>query len=170
MEGDPVILQAEQTVTALFDELRRPLARYLVCLGMRREEAREVVQDAFLKLHRHVAAGGSRENLRSWLFRVAHNQARNCQKSSRPSAMANAEDGAGRADPAAGPEQLLLEKERMERLASAMAALPEIHRECLHLRAEGLRYREIAEVLGIGVSTVAEHLDRAIRKLGKELP
>jgi len=35
------------------------------------------------------------------------------------------------------------------------------------LRAEGLRYREIAEALEIGTSTVADHLERALRKLGE---
>src|SRR5229473_5839650 len=66
--------------TTLYRELRKPLLRYLVCLGLSNDEAQDVVQDAFLTLHRHLAAGGSQENLRGWLFRVAHNQARNRQK------------------------------------------------------------------------------------------
>src|SRR3984885_10155365 len=65
--------------TALYRELRRPLLRYLVCLGLSGDEAQDVVQDAFLILHRHLAAGGSQENIRGWVFRVAHNQARNRQ-------------------------------------------------------------------------------------------
>src|SRR5277367_204466 len=65
----------------LYRELRKPLLRYLVCLGLSSDEAQDVVQDAFLSLHRHVACGGSQENIRSWLFRVAHNQARNRQTS-----------------------------------------------------------------------------------------
>src|SRR6202142_3312846 len=67
--------------TILFRELRKPLLRYLVCLGLSSDEAQDVVQDAFLSLHRHLSAGGSQENIRSWLFRVAHNQARNRQMS-----------------------------------------------------------------------------------------
>ena len=45
------------------------------------DEAQDVVQDAFLSLHRHLASGGSQENIRGWVFRVAHNQARNRQGS-----------------------------------------------------------------------------------------
>jgi RNA polymerase sigma-70 factor (ECF subfamily) len=131
------------------------------------EEAQETIQETFLRLHLHLSAGGSRENLRSWVFRVAHNHARNCQKTLRFRVAEPVPDGA---DPTAGPEQLLLEKERMERLHTAMSHLPGMERQCLHLRAEGLRYREIAEVLEIGVTTVADHLERAIRKLAKELP
>ena len=40
-------------------------------------------------------------------------------------------------------------------------------RQCLLLRAEGLRYREIGEILGVGTSTVGEFLQRALRKLMK---
>src|ERR1700733_6670819 len=65
--------------TALYSELRKPLLRYLVCLGLSMDEAQDVVQEAFLSLHRHLTAGGAKENIRSWLFRVAHNRARNQQ-------------------------------------------------------------------------------------------
>jgi DNA-directed RNA polymerase specialized sigma24 family protein/predicted nucleotidyltransferase len=65
--------------TALYRDLRKPLLRYLVCLGLSNDEAQDVVQDAFLSLQRHLAAGGSQENIRSWLFRVAHNHARTRQ-------------------------------------------------------------------------------------------
>jgi len=41
-------------------------------------------------------------------------------------------------------------------------------RECLLLRATGLRYREIGEVLGIATSTVNDTVDRAIRKLAEK--
>ena len=74
---------SDREATTLFRELRKPLLRYLVCLGLSSDEAQDVVQDAFLSLHRHLSAGGSRENMRSWLFRVAHNQARNRQNSYR---------------------------------------------------------------------------------------
>src|SRR5580692_9556533 len=71
----------EGEATALYRELRKPLVRYLVCLGLSSDEAQDVVQDAFVSLQRHLAAGGSQENIRSWVFRVAHNQARNRQNS-----------------------------------------------------------------------------------------
>src|SRR5258707_14710512 len=67
--------------TTLYRELRKPLLRYLVCLGLSLDEAQDVVQDAFLGLHRHLTSGGAQDNIRSWVFRVAHNQARNRQQS-----------------------------------------------------------------------------------------
>src|ERR1700732_988621 len=68
-------------VTTLYRELRKPLLRYLICLGLSSDEAQDVVQDAFLSLQRHLASGGKQDNIRGWLFRGAHNQARNRQTS-----------------------------------------------------------------------------------------
>src|SRR5258708_32036981 len=66
----PLVRLATDTceVTILYHELRKPLLRYLVCLGLTADEAQDVVQDAFVSLHRYLAAGGSEENIRSWLF------------------------------------------------------------------------------------------------------
>ena len=55
-------------VTVLYRELRKPLLRYLVCLGLSGDEAQDVVQDAFLSLHRHLASGGSQDNIRGWVL------------------------------------------------------------------------------------------------------
>jgi len=154
--------------TTLFQELRKPLARYLTGLGLSPEEAQDVVQDSFLQLHKHLAAGGSRDNIRSWLFRVAHNGARNCQQSYARRMGESLEPIAGAASGEASPEQVVLAKERFERLNAAVHSLSEQERQCLMLRAEGLRYREIGEVMGIPVSTTADIVSRAVNKLAEK--
>ncbi len=155
--------------TTLFGELRKPLLRYLVCLGLTPDEAQDVVQDSFLSLHRHLSAGGSQENIRSWLFRVAHNQARNHQASYHQKFRDPLEpDTAGLLADDATPESALLEKEKFQRLSAAIRTLANSERECLLLRASGLRYREIGDVLGLATSTVADTVDRAIKKLAEK--
>ena len=154
--------------TTLYRELRKPLLRYLVCLGLSIDEAQDVVQDAFLSLHRHLAAGGSKENIRSWLFRVAHNQARNQQNRYDRRFGAPLEARIDSLARRATPERAVLEKEKFRQLGSAIGQLVGAERECLLLRAGGLRYREIGEVLGIPTSTVAETIDRAIKKLAEK--
>ena len=62
----------------------------------------------------------------------------------------------------------MLEKEKFQRLGKAIRLLTDSERECLLLRAGGLRYREIGEVLGIPTSTVADTVDRAIKKLAEK--
>lgn len=155
-------------VTTLYRELRKPLMRYLVCLGLTSDEAQDVVQDAFLSLQRHLASDETQENIRGWLFRVAHNQARNRQNSYH---RRFSEPLDGETDfLAAGttPEQKVIEKEKFRRLAIAIRSLSESERECLLLRAGGLRYREIGEVLGIATSTVGDTVERAIKKLAEK--
>ena len=154
--------------TTLYGELRKPLLRYLVCLGLSSDEAQDVVQDAFLILHRHLAAGGSQENLRGWLFRVAHNQARNRQNRYDRNFSAATDAELDAISHEATPERAVLEKEKFQQLGKAMRQLSGSERECLLLRAAGLRYREIGEVLDIPTSTVSDTVDRAVKKLAEK--
>jgi RNA polymerase sigma-70 factor, ECF subfamily len=175
MSGDsvPLVLPLSRLATGceattLYRELRKPLLRYLVCLGLSADEAQDVVQDAFLSLHRHLDSGGSQENIRSWLFRVAHNTARNRQNRYERRFAAPLEDALALALNEATPEHVVLEKEKFRRLRKAIHLLTESERECLLLRAGGLRYREIGEVLGLSTSTVGDTVERAIRKLAEK--
>jgi RNA polymerase sigma-70 factor (ECF subfamily) len=154
--------------TTLYRELRKPLLRYLAGLGLSADEAQDVVQDAFLSLHKHLAADGSQENIRSWLFRVAHNAARNCQQSYTRRMGEPIGPVFDAISHEATPEQAVLAEEKFRRLDTAIRALGAQERECLMLRAEGLRYREIGEVLGIPTSTVADTVERAIKKLAEK--
>ena len=154
--------------TTLYRELRKPLLRYLVCLGLSSDEAQDVVQDAFLSLHKHLVSGGLQDNIRSWLFRVAHNRARNRQQSYDRRFGTQLDLDADSISPTATPEQVVLEKEKFRRLGRAIRLLTSSERECLLLRASGLRYREIGEVLAISTSTVADTVDRAIKKLAEK--
>ncbi len=155
--------------TKLFEELREPLLRYLVGIGLSADEAQDTAQDAFLSLHRHISAGGSQESIRSWVFRVAHNQARNRQSSYARRFAAPLDDALDVLLDQATPERKLIEKEKLQGLRVAIKSLTEAERECLLLRSQGLRYREIGAVLGLATSTVADTVDRAIRKLAEKL-
>jgi RNA polymerase sigma-70 factor, ECF subfamily len=155
-------------VTILYRELRKPLLRYLVCLGLSSDEAQDVVQDAFVSLQSHLDSGGGQENIRGWLFRVAHNHARNRQTSYRRRFGQPLDGEMDAVIDHADPERALLEKEKIARLTAAMRLLNETERECLLLRAEGLRYREIGEVLGLATSTVGDIIERSIKKLAEK--
>src|SRR5437016_2377500 len=77
----PAVLEAaerrrsplESEVTGLFEQLRQPLFRYLLSIGLAVQDCEEVIQEIFLALFRHLQKGKSRENLRGWVFRVGHN-------------------------------------------------------------------------------------------------
>ena len=156
-------------VRELFVELRVPLCRYLISLGLSANEAEDAAQESFVRLcERHQTP----ENVRGWMFRVAHNLARDEQRrhKRRPAEQLDDEYAtAEHKEPRPTPEEHLLEREQDARLKAALARLPESQRHCLHLRAEGLKYREIADVLQVGISTVAEWVQKGLKSLERDL-
>jgi RNA polymerase sigma-70 factor (ECF subfamily) len=161
----------ERRIVELYDTLRPSLYRYLINSGLSPQDVEEVVQEAFLRLYRHMRAGGNEENLRAWVYQVAHNLSSNFRKSRRrlvdatPQMWEQISQSAF--DSAPGPEEQLLEKERHVRIRDGLTKLTQLQRDCLNLRLEGFRYREIGEILNVGTSTVAGSLRNAITRLVK---
>ena len=157
----------QQDVLALFDRFREPLVRYVCACGIAAGEGEDVVQEVFLLLFRHLQRGRSRSNLQGWLFRVAHNLAlKRRARLWREAARVQREvQTALRIDPELTPELRLVDRERRQRLCSVFSALTQRERQCLHLRHDGLRYREIAKLLGISLGAVAKSVARAIGRL-----
>jgi RNA polymerase sigma-70 factor (ECF subfamily) len=151
-------------VTQMFDRWRTPLFRYLSTLGLIEHDAEEIIQEVFLALFRHLKAGKPRDNLRGWVFRTAHNLALKLLTRRRVR-VTGPEAFELRVDPDPNPEQLAVARQQQARLAAVYRALPERERACLALRAEGFRYREIAEIQGMSLGSVAAALSRALGKL-----
>lgn len=152
---------AEETIE-LFERHRSALLRYLLTFGLTIEDGEEIVQEVFLALFGHLRRGKPRTNLDAWVFRVAHNLALKKRARVRRETTEDLDDPA---DSALDPEQQAAASQRQGRLVAVLKALPETDRLCLALRAEGLRYREIAEVLGISLGGVSNSLDRSLARL-----
>lgn len=157
----------ELEVVALFDGYRNRLLGYISAFGIAGHDGEEVVQEVFLSLFCHLRMGKSRRNLRGWIFRVAHNLAlKQRYANQRWLAKIEPEQELEAAhDPSLNPEEQLLSLQRQRRLLSVVNALPEQDRLCFSLRAEGLRYREIAEILGISLGSVSVSLTRSLARL-----
>jgi len=160
----------ETEVVAVFDQFRERLLRYLVGFGLSVQDGEEIVQEVFLALFRHLRDGKPRNNLRAWIFQVAHNLALKQRGATRrsyqnrvPFGSLSAEDSL--IDRSPNPEDQLAGKQRYARLSAVLQALPEQDRRCLFLRAEGLTYREIAPVLGISLGAVPLSLARSLARL-----
>jgi len=169
--GSPITERSseiEREVLGLFDQFRSSLLRYVQAFGLPLPDGEEVAQEVFLALFRHITLGKCRRNLRGWIFGVAHNLALKQRNANRRFAERNA-SAAVRAenelDPSPNPEEQVLSKERQSRVWALLQILPEQDRCCLYLRAEGLRYREIAHVLGISLGTVSASLTRSLARL-----
>ncbi|MGO8816623.1 MAG: RNA polymerase sigma factor [Terriglobia bacterium] len=162
--------ELEEQVITLFDQLRDRLLRYVMSLGIPAHDGEEIVQEVFLSLFQHLQAGRPRHHLRGWVFRVAHNLALK-QRCARQRLGETVESEASiieqQLDPRPNPEELVACTQRQQRLLAVVHALSEQDQRCLRLRAEGLRYREIAGVLGISLGAVSISLTRSLARLGR---
>jgi RNA polymerase sigma-70 factor (ECF subfamily) len=152
----------------LYDQFRDSLLRYAVSLGIPFHDAEEVIQEAFLSLFRHLQLGKSRANLRGWLFRVTHNLGLKQLYVNQRSDTKTTSDwtiAKEQLDASPNAEEELLSAQRRSRLLAVVRALPELDQCCLRLRAEGLRYREIASVLGISLGAVSISLTQSLARL-----
>ena len=149
------------------------------------EEARDLTQETFLQAFRSVAHFRGEADLRTWLYRIAVNQARNRWRwwkrrrrdvtvSLDAPASSNGDERplAGRLEDAHAPdpEANALANERERALLDALAKLARPYREAVVLRdVEGLSYEEVAAALGINVGTVKSRLSRGRLELRRRL-
>src|ERR1700722_4288750 len=159
----------EKEVVGLFDQFREPLLLYLSSFGLAPADGEEVIQEVFLSLSQHLHRGKSRENLRGWLFRAGHNLALKRRYRSRREFEARADGDAGALaiDPGPSPEAQVVNSQTQQRLLAVVEALPDQCRQCLFLRAEGLRYREIAGILDMSLGAVSISLARSLARIAR---
>jgi RNA polymerase sigma-70 factor (ECF subfamily) len=164
IEIEPRGSTLEEEIVGMFDLLREPLLRYLSSLRLPSADGEEIVQEVFLSLFQHLRRGGDRTNLRGWVFRVAHNLG--LKRRGRKAKMMGVV-GEWLCDPAPGPEEQFFKSETERRVRAVMKALPEQDRRCLMLRAEGLRYREIAGTLTMSLGAVSISLARSLARIAR---
>jgi RNA polymerase sigma-70 factor (ECF subfamily) len=160
--------ECEEEVIHLFGLFRNPLLRYVISLGLSLHDGEEIIQEVFLALFRHLQMGKSRQNLRGWVFRVAHNLALKQRAANKKAqTMLDSDEAVARRQPdtAPNPEQQAAGNQRWQRMQAVLRVLPEQDRSCLYLRAEGLRYREIAATLGISLGSVSIALARSLARM-----
>jgi RNA polymerase sigma-70 factor, ECF subfamily len=155
-------------VVRLFDDHAARLRAFVGACGVPASHVDDVVQETFLALFGHLCRGGNADNLRGWLFRVGYRLAlkQRTRRRWRERWLMPWHKSAETAIAAQrDPEQRLLQREERRSLFAVIAALSARDRQCVHLRAAGLRYREIAEVLDMSLGAVAKSLARSTAKL-----
>lgn len=158
-----------EVVSRAYEAHRDWLYRHLVLLGADPQAAEDLTQDVFLKLYVAVRQGQRIQNVRGWLVTVSTNQWLNQRRAEGYRPTLSGEEAAAwfdrRADSAANPEAALLQREQALALQAAIHRLTPQQQICLNLRAEGLRYREIARIIGVSIPTVVARLTRAIEEI-----
>jgi len=156
-------------IEAALDRYEGPLVRYALRLTGDLEAARDIVQDAFLRLCRadpSQVSGG----VGPWLFTVCRNRALDSLR--KEGHMQTVSDSAleSRVGTTPTPEAVAERHDAASRALAALQALPANQREVVRLKFQaGLSYKEISEVTGLSVSNVGYLIHTAIGRLRASL-
>ena len=146
------------------------------------EEARDLTQETFLRAFQSISSFRGDADLRTWIYRIAINQARNRwrwwrRRKREVTVSLDSAEGQQKqplldtlAEAARNPEQDTLAHERQQALRRALQSLGSVYREAVILRdIEGFSYEEIAATLEISVGTVKSRLARGRQELRRRL-
>ena len=168
----------EAACSGLVAEYQRMVVQLAINLLGDREEALDLSQEVFLRVFRTIHRFRGQSSLRTWIYRIAVNQARNRHRFWRRRHRADqvslddraAAHGAWLRGGGPAPDRVLAQKELAERLTRALDHLPFDQRTAIVLREiDGLSYEEIGYSLGLAVGTVKSRLTRARQALRLEL-
>lgn len=143
-----------------------------------RDDALDLSQEVFLQVFRTLSGFRGQSALRTWIYRIAVNQARNRQRwwrrRHRRDQVSLDEHllrfGDVESTQEVLPDRLLASKETAAKIRQALERLPFDQRTALILReVDGLRYEEIAFTLDVAVGTVKSRLTRARQALRSDL-
>jgi RNA polymerase sigma-70 factor (ECF subfamily) len=158
-------------VEDLYGEHYAGLHRSLLLAGCQPADADDYVQESFLRLCRFLNQGHTVHKPKSWLIRVVNNiRTDDTRREHRVTTRTLAEletQLAKSLSAVPDAESASLERERLASLEKATGRLTGRQHQFLILRAEGLKFREIAKLHGVTIQTVAETCARATNTLGR---
>jgi RNA polymerase sigma-70 factor (ECF subfamily) len=152
-------------LASVFEAEEGPLLRFAFGMIGRREVAEDLVQEAFLRLHKHW---DEVENHRAWLFRCVRNLALNHIRDHKREL--GEEAGRGAAAKTVAPDLAVGRMEAAGTLRMLVAELPAMDRQLVELKYEQeLKYREISERTGLSVGNVGYRLHHVLKGLAEAL-
>lgn len=172
-----IVLGDAAALERLYERHRRALYAFVRRYLGDRHLADEAVQDTLVAVWEKAETFRGEARVRTWMFGIARFRALEHRRRRRPipidtSAPPSRTDGASGsrrrelADVSAGPEQIAVGQDELDRVGAALARIPDDQRECFLLAVAGsLGYDEIADLLGIQVGTVKSRVSRARQRL-----
>lgn len=165
LAGDPAAFPA------LVTRYRRRLLHFVDRMIHDRERAEDLVQETFVRVHRHLPRFDPARKFTTWVYTIASNLAKNELRNRArnplvfPESTSRHEDGSRLLqleDPGSRPDRLYQRRYLRETVKRCVAQLPEHHREVFVLREmEGRTYEDIADITGCQLGTVKSRLNRA---------
>jgi RNA polymerase sigma-70 factor, ECF subfamily len=166
LTGDP------QAFEELVDRYQRRLLNFVYRTIGDRERAEDLVQEVFIRVHRHLARFDQTKKFSTWIYTIASNLAKNelRNRSRNPLVLFQTIKKNWEADhrplqfedPQNRPDDLYRKRHLRQLVDWSVAQLPEHHRVVFVLRElEGKTYEEIADITGCNLGTVKSRLNRA---------
>ncbi len=162
-----ILSQAAAGDMASFQEIYKAASGFVYNVALRitnnRQDAEDVTQDVFLKVHKNLNNFQFRSSFKTWLYRIAVNSAINTTNRSSKELSRRVDFDKAIESQASAPAENLLDKEFNEsKVQSLLDKLNPDQRACVVLREiENLSYEEIARALKINLNTVRSRLKRA---------
>lgn len=178
-----LIERAQKGDRAAFRELveRHQRRAFAIALGLVRDEddAREVVQEAFLRVHRGLDSFHGGSSFFTWLYRIVTNLSIDLIRKPyrRDAELRDAHESADEADipflsriDGADPMDVVRRSEISDRIEQALEALPPYHRGVILMReVQGMSYEEMAKAMKVSKGTIMSRLFHARQKLQRAL-
>jgi RNA polymerase sigma-70 factor, ECF subfamily len=173
-------LGTEEAYEELIERYQQPVYNMVYRLLGNQNDSSDVVQDVFLKVFRSVGSFREKSSLRTWIYRIAVNEAHNhrrwftrhCRRE-----VPMETDGETQSswleyahDPGPSPFEQTLDRENRTLLEQALTRVNPIFRTAVVLRdIENLSYEEIADILQLSLGTVKSRILRGREAVRREL-
>lgn len=155
-------------LAVLFERHHRALYRYFISMTRDPQTSEDLVQDVFFRILRYRATYDPRQSFTAWMYQIAKNANVDRIRQRRGEVIEIDELSQEPASSDPDPEASAVRAQDVNRVRQAMELLPPEKREILvFCRFQGMKYEEIAEVLGCGVGTVKVRVYRAMRALAE---
>lgn len=162
-------IKAVEQFESAYEKFSDSIYRYLFFKIRNKEQAVDLTQETFVKTWMYLAEGKEIQNIRAFLFRVAHNVLVNTVRSAHRLVSLEASMESGW-EPGTDEDitKEAITKEECKEVVDKLFEIDEKYRDVLVLRyTEGLSVQEIAEVLGERENTVSVRIHRGIQQLRK---
>lgn len=149
----------------LVERYQEPLWHFLRRVLLSEQDVFDCAQEALIAAYRNLWRYSEKHTFRAWLYTIARNKAMDSLRQRQRARTTDITDEV-LAEPGPGPEEAWLAQEEALRVQEALSRLPDNYRQVLYLRyQQELSYVEIAQVLGVPVSSVKTYLHRGKEKL-----
>lgn len=169
-KGNEMVETSAELVERAVSEYESPLIGYAKTIVHDLDRARDVVQDTFIRLYQQDASK-MRDGLKSWLYTVCRNRALDVLRKEKRLVLVDDEVLAAEDSGVRSPSQIAADDERVEKVKSFIARLPENQATVILLKFEkGYSYHEISAATGLTSGNVGFLIHTGMKRLRSILP